>query len=250
MSKIKNIYYRNIYAIIATLSLHLIVVGLLLFSQIRPLIKIPEETVFVDFSTEITPVPEKKLETDNEKSRNAASSENLQSSQGRNASNLAVNDASKEGTYSRSVAAEREYDAEIKAAQQLVSDVNKNLSRKIPRIGDIAMPVDNTQGKTAEQVKQSNFKGKSNIHYNVANRYHILLPIPVYLAQGGGNVTVDIVVNRIGRVLSANPRPNPAIKEMIIFAYAKQAAEKTEFNSDPSAPEKQSGTISYLFISQ
>ncbi len=250
MSKIKTIYYRNIYAIIATLSLHLIVVGILLFSQIRPLIKIPEETVFVDFSTEIMPVPEKKPETEKENSKDQASSFNQRTSGGQNASNLAVNDASKEGTYSRSAVTEREYDAEIKAAQQLVSDVNRNLSRKIPKIGDVAMPVDNTEGKTAEQVKQSNFKGKSNIHYNLANRYHLLLPIPVYLAQGGGNVTVDIVVNREGRVISANPRSNSGIKEMIIFAYAKQAAEKTEFNPDPSAPERQSGTISYLFIPQ
>jgi membrane protein involved in colicin uptake len=249
MSKIKNLYYRNIYAVIATLSLHLILVAFLLYSQIRPLIKIPEETVFVDFNTEIPPA-EKKSEVENEKSQNQAASENLHSSHGRNASNLAVNDASKEGTYSRSAAAEREYDAEIKAAQQLVSDVNKNLSKKIPKIGDIAMPVDNTEGKSAEQVKQSNFKGKSNIHYNLANRYHISLAIPVYLAQGGGSVTVDIVVNRSGRVISANPRPNSAITEMIIFAYAKQAAEKTEFNSDPSAPDKQSGTISYVFVSQ
>lgn len=250
MGKIKNLYYRNIYAVIATLSLHLILVAFLLYSQIRPLIKIPEETVFVDFNTEIPPVPEKKPEVENAKSQNQAASENLRSSQGRNASNLAVNDASKEGTYSRNAAAEREYDAEIKAAQQLVSDVNKNLSKKIPKIGDIAMPVDNTEGKSAEQVKQSNFKGKSNIHYNLANRYHISLAIPVYLAQGGGSVTVDIVVNRSGRVISANPRPNPAITEMIIFAYAKQAAEKTEFNADPSAPDKQSGTISYVFVSQ
>jgi hypothetical protein len=250
MSKIRNLYYRNIYAIIATLSIHLIVVTVLLLSQIRPLIKIPEENVFVDFSTEIVPLVEKKTETEQEKSTNQVVSGYQHSAQGQNASNLAVNDASKEGTYSRSVAAEREADAEIKAAQQLVSDVNKNLSRKIPKIGDVAMPVDNAEGKTAEQVKQSSFKGKSNIHYNLVNRYHLRLPIPVYLAQGGGEVIVDIVVNREGRVTSANPRNNPAIKEMIIFAYAKQAAEKTEFNPDASAPDRQSGTISYLFIPQ
>jgi len=250
MSKIKKIYYENIYAIIATLSLHLLVVGFFLFSQIRPLIKIPEETVFFDLNTDFVPVPEKKPELEQEKSANQPASGYQRSAQGQNASNLAVNDASKEGTYSRSAAAEREYDSEIKAAQQLVSDVNKNLSRKIPKIGDVAMPVDNAEGKTAEQVKQSSFKGKSNIHYNLANRYHIRLPIPVYLAQGGGEVIVDIVVNREGRVISANPRQNPAIRDMIIFAYAQQAAEKTEFNPDQSAPDRQSGTISYQFIPQ
>ena len=112
------------------------------------------------------------------------------------------------------------------------------------------MPEDNTEGKTREEVKRSDFKGKSNIHYFLENRYHARLPIPIYLAEGGGEVIVDIVVGRNGRVLSANPRPNPRITDMTILAYAKQAAEKTWFNEDASAPEKQKGTITYLFMAQ
>ena len=64
--------------------------------------------------------------------------------------------------------------------KKLVSDVNKTLARKIPEIGDIPMPADHAEGKTREEVKQSNYKGKSNIHYSLENRYHAYLPIPVY----------------------------------------------------------------------
>lgn len=247
MSRLKKIYYHNIYGIIATLGIHLIVLTVLLFSQIRPLIKIPQDTIYVDFSTVFAP-PEKTPELEKEKLQNQASFSRQSISNGQNASNMAVNEAAKEGTFSREPSFDN--DPEIKAAKQLVSDVNRTLSQKIPKIGDIAMPEDKSEGKTAEQVKQSNFKGKSNIHYNLENRYHTRLPIPVYLAQGGGEVIIDIVVARDGHVLSANPRPNSQVKDLIIFAYAKQAAEKTEFNVDPSAPDKQKGTISYMFVAQ
>ena len=101
-----------------------------------------------------------------------------------------------------------------------------------------------------EEIKNTIYKGKSNIHYSLENRYHVRLPIPIYLAQGGGEVTVDIVVNRNGRVLSAEPRPNPNITDIMLLAYAKKAALNTEFNADPKAPEKQRGTITYNFVPQ
>jgi hypothetical protein len=112
------------------------------------------------------------------------------------------------------------------------------------------MPVASTKGMTREEVKRSNFKGKSNIHYLLGNRYHLQLPIPVYLAQGGGEVVVDIVVDRNGEVLSAIPRGGANLSDPTILAYAQQAAEKTLFNSDNSAPEKERGTITYLFVAQ
>ena len=248
MNRIIKIYYQNIYGVIATLGIHLILVAILLTSELRPLVDIPEETVYVDFSTELIPVPEKTFV---EQQQNQAASAEKGFAQGQQrASNIMANDASKEGTFSRDPSFNREYDAEIKAAQELVSNVNKTLSQKIPKIGNIAMPEESTSGMTSEQIKQSNFKGNSNIRCNVENRFPVRWPIPTYLARGGGEVTVDIIVAREGRVISASPRLNPMVKDMTIYAYAKQAAEKTEFNSDPSATEKQRGTISYTFIPQ
>ena len=250
MWKVKNIYYRNIYGVIATLAFHLIVVAILLLAQLRPLKKVQEEQVYIDFSPELSKIVEKVPEKAKEKQPEQDSKSTQSANQGQLSSNRAVNDASKEVSRSKDPYFDKEYEAEIAAAKKLVGDVNRTLSQKIPKIGDIAMPEDNTTGKTPEQIKQSNFKGKSNIHYNLENRYHIRLPIPVYLAEGGGEVTVDIVVGKDGRVISANPRSNPAIKDLTILAYAQQAAEKTLFNSDPSAPEKQKGTITYMFVPQ
>jgi hypothetical protein len=250
MWKIKKIYYQNIYGVMATLGFHLVVVAVLLLAQLRSMKKIQEEMVYIDFSTELNKVQDKM----DDKEREKLMSQSFQSSQANQgqqfASNRAVNDASKDASPSRDPFFDKAYESEITAAKQLIGNVNKTLAQKIPKIGDIAMPEDNTEGKTPEQIKQSNFKGKSNIHYFLENRYHLRLPIPVYLAEGGGEVTVDIFVDRDGRVIEADPRQNAAISDMTIMAYAKQAAEKTLFNSDPSAPIKQNGTITYIFVPQ
>ena len=217
----------------------------------RPLKKIPQEAVLIDFSTEMNKVPEKIPEKEKEKlplQGNRSSQTNNQEQQ--LASNRAVNETSNEVSRSKDPFFNKEYDAEIAAAKRLVGDVNKTLSQKIPKIGDVAMPEDNTEGKTPEQIKQANFKGKSNIHYFLDKRYHIRLPIPVYLAEGGGEVIVDIVVDRNGRVINAEPRSTLGIKDLTILSYAKQAAEKTQFNPDPSAPDRGKGTITYLFVPQ
>jgi len=250
MAKVNEIYKQNIYGVITTLIFHIIVLIVLLTSNLKYGKQSAEEAVLLDFTVEEIKLPE----PEKEKEQQAETTPQAQQMQGSLASNRAVNDASKDAAKSSPRSNDpffdKAYNKEIEDAKQLVSDVNKTLAKKIPKIGDIRMPEDNAEGKTREEVKQSNFKGKSNIHYFLENRYHARLPIPVYLAEGGGEVIVDIVVGRDGRVLSANPRPNPKIADLTILAYAKQAAEKTWFNEDASAPEKQKGTITYRFVAQ
>jgi outer membrane biosynthesis protein TonB len=249
MGKVKEIYKQNIYGVIATLIFHIVVLLVLIFSSLKSSNQTPEEEIFVDIATPEIKLPEPEMEKA-QQSTNASQPNQSLLTKGQLASNRAVNDAATTKSRSNDPFFDNEYNAEVAAAKKLVSDVNKTLAQEIPKIGDIPMPVDNTAGKTREEVKQSNFKGKSNIHYFLENRFHASLPIPIYLAEGGGEVIVDIVVGRDGRVLSANPRQNPKITDLNILAYAKQAAEKTWFNEESSAPERQKGTITYLFVAQ
>ena len=247
MGKILRLYRDNINAIIVTLAVHVVVMVLLLFAQLKNNLDLPPNALFVDLvSEEIKPTePEKeKMDLGNQSlALNGAHS-------GSNNSNRAVNLGDQANRGSTDPFFDKSYAKEVAAANQLSSDVRRNLAQKIPEIGDIPMPVSRTEGMTREEVKRTNFKGKSNIHYLVGNRYHLQLPIPVYLAQGGGEVVVDILVNRSGEVLSANPRSNANINDPTILAYAKQAAEKTLFNTDNAAPDKEHGTITYLFVAQ
>ncbi len=250
MVKVKEIYKQHIYGVITTLTFHIIVLIVLLTSNLKDGKQLPEEAILLDFTQEEIKLPEPEKEKEKEI---AALTQQIPGAN-QLASNRAVNDASREdakqASRSNDPFFDKAYNQEIEDAKQLVNDVNKTLAKKIPKIPDIKMPEDITEGKTREEIERSNFKGKSNIHYFLANRYHARLPIPVYLAQGGGEIIVDIVVARNGRVLNAAPRSNPNIADLTILAYAKQAAEKTWFNADASAPEKQKGTITYNFVAQ
>jgi hypothetical protein len=253
MIKVKEIYRHNIYGVITALIFHIVVLLFLILSQLELRDPVPQDLLELDLSELNMKLPEPEKEKKVTPTEAAAIMQKIAGSN-QQASNRAVNDAAKGADESGSPSSDpffdKAYRNEIAAAKKLVSDVNHTLARKIPEIGDVPMPVDNTEGKTREEVKQSNFKGKSNIHYSLENRYHARLPIPVYLAEGGGEVIVDIVVGRDGSVLKAEPRQNPAISDMTVLAYAKQAAEKTWFNEDPKAPERQKGTITYLFLAQ
>ena len=253
MRKLGEIYRNHIYGVITTLIFHIIVLIILLISQLEVNEKTRDETILMEMAPEVKKLSE--AEKTKELQQQMESFLQQKQSSGQPQSNRAVNDANKSSSRVAALASndpffDKAYNNEIAAAKQLVDNVNKTLAKKIPKIADIPMSEDNTEGKTREEVRQSNFKGKSNIHYYLENRYHARLPIPVYLAEGGGEVTVDIVVSRDGRVISANPRSNSQIEDLTMLAYAKQAAEKTWFNQDPSAPEKQKGTITYRFVAQ
>lgn len=247
MENLFRLYRSNINGIIATLVIHLVVLVCLLFIELKNNLDLPSDALFVDLVSEEVKLP------NTEKEKMDAGNQSLALNGGKsgaNNSNRAVNLGDQSGRTSGDPFFDRAYAKEVAEAKKLASDVNKNLAKKIPTIGDIPMPVASTEGMTREEARRSSFKGKSNIHYLLGNRYHLQLPIPVYLAQGGGEVVVDIVVNRNGDVLSASPREPANLNDPTILAYAKQAAEKTLFNPDNSAPEKERGTITYLFVAQ
>lgn len=143
-----------------------------------------------------------------------------------------------------------DYLKEVEAAERLRSNVNNQLSKKVIDIDDIKMPVETTEGMDPDSIKNKNYTGESNIEYFLTNRYHLSLPIPVYLTQRGGRVIVDIVVNREGKVVQAEPQLDRKMRDEPIFIYSKTAALRTVFNADPSAPAAQKGTIHYTFIRQ
>ena len=142
------------------------------------------------------------------------------------------------------------YQNEIEYARRLVADVNNQLSKEIPDLSKIKMPEQVTEGMNPDSIKNIIYTGDSNIEYHLDNRYHLRLPIPIYLAKGGGTVTVDIAVNRQGRVVSATPRRNNTVTDEQIYLYAQAAAQRTFFNPDNSAPNVQNGNIRYTFIAQ
>ncbi len=251
MKSLVRIYKHNIYSIIGTLVFHILLVGVFLIAEIDIQQKIRENEVIVEIPVELIEQDEQKEAVLNEQS--GLISNNPASIQD-NLSEKSSRPGSQSKGEPEATASDRFFDEgyqkELEAAKKLVQDVNNQLTKKPVDIRDIRMPVQVTDGMSKDEIKNVIHTGESNIEYFLENRYHLRMPVPVYLARGGGVVTVDIVVDREGKVVVAKPRlMNGAYDEQMIL-YAEVAAERTRFNPDPAAPVQQKGTIRYTFIPQ
>lgn len=234
-----------------TLIFHILLFSFFSISQLNFKTKTEqEESVLLDLSVEekMEELPKPELEKQAELNRTSGqpASGNQQ-----NISNSAVNDApNKNKTSSKDKFFDADYQKDIEQAKKMVADVNKQLSKKIPQTKKFEMPEATTEGQNRDSIKNVVYSGKSNIHYYLENRYHVRLPIPVYLAKSGGEIKVDIQVDRSGRVIKAEVKSARANGDPLLAEYAVQAAENTLFNADNKAPSVQKGSITYKFVAQ
>jgi len=243
MLNLKELYRKNVYGIMGTLIFHILLVAGFLVADLRSNVKIEmEEAISLDFNVqeEKNPIPEPVRNED----KNAVTDQ-LSGKKQNTGSNRGVNDALMKDKFF-----DDKYRRDIEEAKNLVTDVNKQLSQRVSPIKKFEMPEATTEGQDPDSIKNVVYSGKSNIHYSLENRYHIRLPIPVYLAKGGGIITVDIQVDRTGKVIKAEVRPAITLTDYMLPVYAQQAAESTVFNSESKAPPVQKGTITYKFVAQ
>lgn len=230
-----------------TLVFHILLFSAFLLSDVEIKGNVKEEPFIIEFP-DLVPEPEIEEELQEEQEQIQADNRNENIN---DRSNLASNRAARENTTkSADEFFDDDYLKELEAAKKLSSDVSKNLSKEIIDLSDIKMPVETTEGMDPDSIKNIIYTGESNIVYHLENRYHISLPVPVYLSQGGGTVIVDISVNKRGKVTAAVARKNNSIRDEQIFLYAQEAASRTIFNADNAAPSNQKGTIQYTFVSQ
>ncbi len=230
-----------------TLVFHILLFSAFLLADIDKKGNIKEEVILIEFPDNIPEpeLPEEEPEQQEEQQQQAPSP------MVNNRTNLASNRSARENTTtSKDEFFDNEYLKEVEAAQKLSSSVSNNLSKDVVDLSEIKMPVETTEGMDRDSIKNVIYAGESNIVYYLENRYHVSLPVPVYLAQGGGTVIVDIKVNRDGTVVDATARKNNSIRDQQIFLYAQEAATRTIFNKDNAAPALQKGTIHYTFVAQ
>ncbi len=110
------------------------------------------------------------------------------------------------------------------------------------------------RGERQEQGEASDtkVKGRVTVSFSLVNpvRHSVRLIVPAYRCEKGGEVTVAITVNRNGAVIAASVDRALSADDYCMQETALDAARRSRFNIDTSAPEKQTGTITYLFIPQ
>ncbi len=106
------------------------------------------------------------------------------------------------------------------------------------------------QQNSAQQSEDVRIKGSVAISFSLDGRSFVYMHKPSYQCEGGGEVVVDITVNRNGDVVSASLNSISSNDVNCHTERALHSARISRFNVDPSAPARQQGTITYLFVPQ
>lgn len=162
----------------------------------------------------------------NTSSNENALNENLEDAKGSNTSAL---NASAEAT-------EREMRANREAYERGLREAN-------------AIGKNRQNGEGNKERKDVKVKGSVTVSFSFTNpvRYSRHLVKPAYRCEGGGEVIVSVVVNQRGEVTSAVVKSGG---DECMRQTAVDAARNSRFDINNSAPAKQQGTITYIFIPQ
>ena len=134
-------------------------------------------------------------------------------------------------------------------AERLAQDLKDGQHRQMDDPEDfvqdpVAPPVD------PKPRKQETYSGPSVLSWSLDGRKATHLPIPAYRCVGAGEVTVIITVNNQGTVVDAKIDDGSSSRDGCLRNFATRAARLSKFNASTTAPARQMGTITYLFIAQ
>ena len=226
----------------STIIFHLVVIIICLLTAIQKVVS--EETSFVlDFSKleELERVEKQEVlkaqaskELDDLLSGNASSSAYK---------NVAVDRSSRALKDDRFKNPNQVYDEARELQRKL--DASRAAAQREQGADEDAVSQDNLPDSNAPQ-----YKGPSVISYSLDGRKAVSLPVPAYKCQGGGDVSVQIQVNRKGYVVSAAVIESVSSSDECLIRSAVAAAKRSRFRASSSVAEKQVGEIVYRFIAQ
>jgi hypothetical protein len=243
---LRTFFTNNVNSILATISLHLLLVILFLWFKLGEVHEEHKDQVMIEFNPEIKPVEDKaekaeKAGEEVEKTMPTLSSGEVHS--------IAANVSSKlEDKISTS-----KYEQEVMQELGISSLKTENKVTTEPPAPDenaIDQASDENKPDNGEYVPNVIRKENTTVSYFLENRWHRYLYIPTYKCQGGGTVIIDIVINQSGNVISATIAENKSTHDQCLLEEAYHSATSAVFNSDTKSPSKQVGTITYVFLAQ
>lgn len=233
--------YYIIRAIILSSSVYVLMIVGMAYSALKSPVVEEEEGIYIEFENfipkplDLTQIPENELSSEDRR-------------------NIAVNQAMK------STAETDPYDySDVKESddaykEQLVKDaISDDEYEKIFERDDLNFDSNIEEEKIEEKEqtedKPSNFQGATYISYTLKDRYKLKIPVPTYRCEGSGKVTINIVVNRDGKVISNEITANSS-SDLCLREAALKSVKSSKFNQNYDAPLKQRGTITYIFEAQ
>lgn len=185
---------------------------------------------------ELTPEDRKQIEDDLRNTRNVVSNENSKTIADRSVQNSGIT-------------------KEIAEAADAVSDkmrASREAYERGLREEQAMIDARNAQRNRSEAKPQdAKVQGSVSVSFSLEGRTAVYIHKPSYQCEGGGEVVVDIVVNRNGNVTSVAIKSTSTTGEKeCLISRALESARISRFNVDPSAPDRQIGTITYKFVPQ
>jgi outer membrane biosynthesis protein TonB len=240
---------RHKIGILSTIILHLVLVAMFMVINFGTFKKSPEkQQVLIDFVDQ--DALQKEIDQKKEEIKKMSQQELKSMQKEYIAKNVAVNEAENQGKQS---------------VEKMVNDIKSELNIKDNKAGG-AQPAEKQKTEVIEKKEtpakeqkpdynakgeRTYYKGATTISYSLEGRTDVYLPVPVYKCQGSGKVVMDIVVNPNGYVLSvAINKAESQITEECLLEAANRAALTSRFNAKGTAPDKQRGRITYIFIAQ
>ncbi|MBQ6762827.1 MAG: energy transducer TonB [Bacteroidales bacterium] len=225
-----------------TAIVHLAVIIVLLLCQIGYSVQ-RENTFVLDFSKQ-----EEKEEIEKQEELHRSAMEQLQNmiaiARTQPVRNVTVNRSSQLKD-DRNTDAEQLYRDAERLAQELRDGQNRVQENPEDFVQDPVQPA-----KPEPPRKQQAYSGPSVLSWSLDGRKATHLPIPAYRCVGAGEVTVIITVNNQGTVVDAKIDDGASSQDGCLRAFATRAARLSKFNASSTAPARQLGTITYLFIAQ
>ncbi|MCX7861878.1 MAG: TonB family protein [Bacteroidales bacterium] len=228
-----------------TMLIHLLFFAILVVLEMAKPEKPAENFIFIDLQTDEEPITQNTETEKNEGNDNSTEIKNVEK-------NLAEKSVSETDYY-------REAKELIKSAQPRemfkandYKDLRwliKDYSLETPDIQNWDKPDDNINQNEAN--KSATYAGNAIISYDLGGRKATRLPIPAYKCFGQGKVTIEIIVNPKGQVISARIlEASAAINETCLPQSALEAAQRSRFQPNDKAATHQKGYIYYTFIAQ
>ena len=227
--------------ILITAIIHLAVIVVLLICQIGYAVQ-RENTFVLDFTKQ----EELEREEQQEKLTRSAMEQLEQmiaASRNQPVRSIAVNRSQLKDD--RNTDADQLYRDAERLAQELKDGQHRQMDDPEDFVQDpVAPPVD------PKPRKQETYSGPSVLSWSLDGRKATHLPIPAYRCIGAGEVTVIITVNNQGTVVDAKIDDGASSRDGCLRNFATRAARLSKFNASTTAPARQMGTITYLFIAQ
>jgi hypothetical protein len=225
-----------ITGILATVLIHLIFIIIFLVLQFNVMQTKKEEQVIIEFDEEVY----KMLKESMNENKNVESE--VQPLSQEEIRNIAVNTA--------------EHLEEEISTDKYISDLKNELGIKDP-VGpeekaegeEPIMETEKKEDKPIEKKVEKVYRGPSILNYSLEGRNKIYMPVPAFKCRGAGIITIGIIVNQKGEVLSAIIESTTSDEECI-SETAIEAAKASIFNNNVNAEPKQKGSITYQFLAQ